>query len=290
MDAMNTFRVCLYMDWPLASTYLKPVEDAIARNNPDWEIDYAGYNKAPTGSYDIVICCDEKSTAPQAPLRICVFHGLASKGQAFSTARKEAFLTGNTVFAVPGYYYANLLKNLGVPGERIWVIGLTKLTNFRRNILFAPTHNPRLSAIPVIGDRIYELPNVRVMLHMYLQNPGKQVHRDLAANYPVHDTEHTPTENLEWADTVIGDFGSIIVEAITLGKQSVQVVNPAWRSHYTDLIKITDSEIAELPEVWFPNKYAIKAYSFDDLYDLFHIMELGDSAERLYMEIASRIT
>jgi len=282
---MSTFRVCLYMDWPLASTYLKPVEDVIARNNPDWEIDYAGYNKPPTGSYDIVICCDEKSAAPQAPLRICVFHGLASKGQAFSTARASDFLRGNTIYAVPGNYYARLLSQLGVPDERIWVIGLTKLTNFRRNILFAPTHNPALSAIPVIKNRIYELPNVRVMLHMWLQIGERDFHKEYRSYYPVHDTESSPNENLAWADTVIGDFGSIIVEAITLGKQAVQVVNPKWRSFYTDRKGLTDSEIAELPEVWFPNKYAIKAYSFDDLYDLFHIMELGDSAQRLYDKI-----
>jgi len=278
-------RVCLYMDWPLASTYLKPVEDVLRREHPEWEIEYAGYHKPAEGSWDIVICCDEKSSAPQAPLRICVFHGLASKGQAFSTARASDFLRGNTIYAVPGNYYARLLAQLGVPAERVWVIGLTKLTNMKRNILFAPTHNPQLSAIPVIQNRIYELPNVRVQLHMYTATGDKEHHVKYRSYYPVHDTEHSPVENLHWADTVIADFGSMIVEAITLGKQTVQVVNPLWRSFYTDLKGLADSEIAELPEVWFPNKYAIKAHSFDDLYDLFHIMELGDSAQRLYDEI-----
>jgi len=278
------------MDWPLASTYLKPVEDVLRREHPEWEVEYAGYHKSAEGSWDIVICCDEKSSAPQAPLRICVFHGLASKGQAFSTARASDFLRGDTIYAVPGNYYARLLAQLGVPANRIWIIGLTKLTNMRRNILFAPTHNDQLSAIPLIKNRIYELPNVRVMLHMYLQDPKLRMHASLAHHYPVHDTDHTSAENLAWADTVIGDFGSIIVEAIALGKQSVQVVNPLWRTFYKERKRLSDSEIAELPEVWFPNKYAIKAHSFDDLYDLFHIMELGDSAQRLYNEIASKIT
>jgi hypothetical protein len=284
-------RALLYMDWPLASDYLQDIRQLLVRNRRDIEVETAGYLRPPQhDKYDIVICCDEKSAAPPAPLRICVFHGLASKGQAFSTARAADFLRGNTIYAVPGTYYANLLAKLGVPDERIWVIGLTKLDGMQRNILFAPTHNDQLSAIPVIKNRIYELPNVRVQLHMYLRKPELRMHQSLAAHYPLHDTDHSSAENLEWADTVIGDFGSIIVEAISLGKQSVQVVNPLWKTFYSDRKGLTDSEIAELPEVWFPNKYAIKAHSFDDLYDLFHIMELGDSAQRLYNEIASRIT
>lgn len=275
-------RVCLYMDWPLASTYLKPIEDVLRREQPEWEVEYAGYHKAPEGVYDIVITCDEKSVAPEAPLRICVFHGLASKGQAFSTARAADFLAGNTIYAVPGNYYANLLLNLGVPEDRIWVTGLTKLTNLRRNILFAPTHNPELSAIPVVQNRIYELPNVRVQLHMYTASGEREHHQKFRSYYPVHDTDNSPIENLQWADTVIGDFGSIIVEAIALGKQAVQVVNPRWMDHYLYKKNLTPEEVATLPEVWFPNRYAIKAYSFDDLYDLFHIVELDNSAQRLY--------
>lgn len=283
-------RVALYQDWPLASTYLKPVEDVLRREQPTWDIEWVGYNKPPTGAYDIVICCDEKSAAPPAPLRICVFHGLASKGQAFSTARASAFLRGNTIYAVPGTYYANLLAKMGVPDERIWITGLTKLDGFTRNILYAPTHNEELSAIPVIRDRIYELPNVRVMLHMWLQEPQLNMHRSLASHHPTHDTDHTSTENLKWADVVIGDFGSIIVEAITLGKQAVQVVNPRYLSFYTDRKGLSENEIAELPEIWFPRRYAIQVRSFDELYDLFHIMELGDSAKRLYKSIVSTIT
>lgn len=278
-------RVALYMDWPLASTYLKPVEAALRREQPEWEIEWVGYHKAPQGAYDIVICCDERSVAPDATLRICVFHGLASKGQAFSSNRREDFIEGNTVFAVPGNYYANILLNMGVPEERVWVTGLTKLDGFTRNILYAPTHNPTLSAIPVVKNNVYLLPNVRVMLHMWTQTGEKEHHVRYRSYYPVHDTDHTPNENLAWADVVIGDFGSIVVEAITLGKQAVQVVNPRWREFYSRRKGLTDLEISQLPEVWFPQRYAIQAHSFDDLYDLFHIMELGDSARRLYEHI-----
>jgi len=58
-----------------------------------------------------------------------------------------------------------------------------------------------------------------------------------------------------------------------------------FRKYETELQKLNDNEIDTLPEVYYPNRYAIKAHSFDDLYDLFHIMELGDSAQRLYAEI-----
>jgi len=283
-------RALLYLDWPLASEYLQDIRQLLVRNRRDIEVETAGYLRSPQHrNYDIVICCDEKSAAPQAPLRICIFHGLASKGQAFSTARAADFLRGNTIYAVPGPYYANLLRNMGVPDDRIWIIGLTKLDGMQRNILFAPTHNPQLSAIPVIGNRIYELPNVRVMLHKHMAASNQHPHMAMRSHYPNHDTDHTSQENLEWADTVIGDFGSIIVEAIALGKQAVQVVNPNWMNFYLEQKQLSPEEINRLPEVYYPNRYAIQAHSFDDLYDLFHIMELGRSASRLYEAITSAI-
>ena len=283
-------RALLYMDWPLASDYLQGIRQLLVRNRRDIEVETAGYLRSPQHrNYDIVICCDEKSAAPQAPLRICIFHGLASKGQAFSTARAADFLRGNTIYAVPGPYYANLLRNMGVPDDRIWIIGLTKLDGMERNILFAPTHNPQLSAIPVIKNRIYELPNVRVMLHMYTKNGDNNHHPEFRSHYPVYETDYSSAENLEWADTVIGDFGSIIVEAITLGKQAVQVINPDWMNFYLERKGLSPEEVQQLPEVYYPNRYAIQAHSFDDLYDLFHIMELGRSASRLYEAITSAI-
>jgi len=79
---------------------------------------------------------------------------------------------------------------------------------------------------------------------------------------------------------VIGDFGSIIVEAIALGKQTFQVVNPEWEQWYLGR-GLSKAEIINLPEVWYPNRYSTQVYSFDDLYDALNIMPLGDSASRV---------
>jgi hypothetical protein len=178
-----------------------------------------------------------------------------------------------------------MLLEMGVPEERVRVTGLTKLDGFKRNILFAPTHNPELSAIPVIGDSIYELGNVRVRLHMWtIQGRTPQ---DVALRSYYEDfSNNTPKEDLEWADVVISDFGSIIVEAIALGKQAVQVVNPNWMKWYVSQ-GLTEREILELPEVVLPERYAIRCYSFDDLYDLFNIIPLGNSAERVVALMSS---
>lgn len=272
--------VLLYADWPLAWDYLDPIADAIAERHPDWLIDRAGYAQAPSNIlYDWVVSCDELSAAPRGRHNLCVFHGLASKGQAFSTARRAAFVDSDTLFAVPGPRYANLLHDMGVPEARITVTGLTKLDGLTRNILYAPTHNPELSAIPVVGERIYELPGVRVRLHMWTGSRNDSHDQAYRSLYPQRSTG-SAVADLEWADTVIGDFGSIIVEAIALGKQAVQVVNPRYRDWYYRQ-GLDDAEIDRLPEVWFPRRYAIQAYTFTDLTDLFGILPTGSPADRV---------
>jgi hypothetical protein len=273
-------RILLYSDWPLASDYLDPIEATIRKERPYWIVERAGYNQPVPGSgYDWVVSCDELSVAPKGRRNLCVFHGMASKGQAFSTARKSAFVDSDTIFAVPGPRYATVLAGMGVPWERVRIVGLTKLDGVERNILFAPTHNPKLSAIPVVQGRIYELPNVRVRLHMWTTIGKHQHHQDLRSYYPTCSS-NSSLEDLLWADTVIGDFGSIIVEAIALGKQAIQVVNPLWEQHYLELGLTTD-EIRALPEVLYPARYAVQCHTFDDLYDALNIMPLGDPAMRV---------
>jgi len=263
-------RVLLYGDWPLALTYLQPLERYIRDTEPDWVVGYGGdigIEIAEFPNPDAVITCDELSVAPDAPVKICIFHGLASKGQAFSTLRRDAFVNGTQLFAVPGPYYRQLLLDLGVPDHRIKVTGVTKFDGMTRNILYAPTHNLQLSAIPVVRDRIYELPNVKVHLHQWIRTGDRPHQQQFRSYYPAHEDREDISDLLQWADVVIGDFGSIILEGIGLGKQAIQVVNRYHEDWYIRVRGLTWEEMTRLPEFYLPAKYGKRVYSFDELKD-----------------------
>jgi hypothetical protein len=263
-------RVLLYGDWPLALTYLEPLARHMAAHHPTWQVGFGGAigrEVEPFDNPDVVITCDELSVAPDAPLKICIFHGLASKAQAFSTLRRDAFVNTDTVFGIAGPYYEKLLLDMGVPQERVFIAGVTKFDGIQRKILYAPTHNPQLSAIPVIQGRIYELPNVTVHLHQWTRTGSNPHHAQLLSHYPVHEDREDIWDLLVTHDVIIGDFGSMIVEAIALGKQAIQVVNPQFENWYTNLRGITLEEMASLPEVYLPAKYAKRVHSFDELKD-----------------------
>ena len=283
-------KILLYGDWGLASTYLNPVAAYIKYYEPTWEIGYAGdYEKPPdtVENPDVVITCDELSVAPDAPLKICIFHGMASKGMAFSTARREDFINRRQDYAVPSPYHRGLLLDLGVPDERIFVSGLTKYDNFEQRILYAPTHNPQISAIPVVRDRIYEIANVKVHLHQETRNGSNKVHRDFSSYYPVHEDREDIADLLGWADTIIGDMGSIVVEALSLGKRGIQVINPEWKEFYKEK-GIPDNELERLPEIYIPKRYGLVVTSFEELLEAVNIAPIGGATRRIVEWIKTR--
>lgn len=273
-------RILLYGDWPLALTYLDPVAAYIRQHEPSWEIAYAGDIGRPPDPHsnpDVVVTCDELSVAPDAPLKICIFHGLASKGQAFSTVRRSAFADTRQHFAVPSGYYRDLLLDMGVSSDRIFIAGLTKHDGLERKVLYAPTHNPQLSAIPVIRDRIYEIPGVKVHLHMYTRTGDREHHRLFRSYYPVHEDREDIHDLLGWADTIIGDMGSIVIEALSLGKRGIQVINPDWRAFYKAK-GVPDSELERLPEVYFPRRYGLTVDSPESLLEAVNVTPVGSAS------------
>lgn len=273
-------RILLYHDWPLADTYLDPLRTCLQSRHPEWDVAEAGYNRPVEGGpFDVVISCDENSAAPQGNINLCIFHGMASKGQAFSTARRALFTDTKTVFAVPGPRYETTLLDMGVSEDRVFVAGLTKWGQHRRNVLFAPTHNPELSAIPVIKGDIYKVKGVRVQLHMWTRIGEKDHHVKNRSYYPVI-SDSPVMDNLRWADTVITDHGSMVMEALAMGKQTIQVINPMWKFWYY-LRGLDDSEIRTLPEVWYPSMYAIKVHSMDQILEVLNIVPEGDANERI---------
>lgn len=284
-----------YADWPLALTYLVPLYKFIREKEPDWDLFFytndpkLDLSAFPGGSRecDLAVVCDELS-ACKAKRKICIFHGLASKAQAFSTLRKGALISFPGWLAVPSEFYRNILLALGVPEDKIFVAGLTKLDGLQRNILYAPTHNPQLSAIPVIKDRIYELPNVKVHLHQWIRTQERPHQQLFSSYYPVHEDREDILDLIDWADVVIGDFGSIVLEAIALGKQAIQVVNPAHKEWYIDFRGISQEEMQKLPEFAIPKKYAIRVKSFDELKDALGVVaNIGNASEVIYKKICS---
>jgi len=286
-------RILLYGDWPLALTYLDPLARHIQDNHPDWQIGYGGDIGRPVEHFpdpDVVISCDELSAAPRAALNICIFHGLASKAQAFSSLRREAFVDSNTVFAVAGPYYEKLLLDMGVSQERVFVAGVTKFDGMQRKILYAPTHNPQLSAIPVVRDRIYEIPNSTVHLHQWIRTGDRLHHQQFRSYYPDHVDREDVSDLITEADVIIGDFGSIIIEAIALGKQAIQVVNPQFEDWYIKFRGITWEEMAALPEVYLPTKYGKRVYSFDELKDTLGVVaNIGRASDLICQRIQQTI-
>ena len=277
-------KVMLYGDWPLALTYLEPLYQYITTNEPSWEVWFAGevgaHATSPKGAPDVVITCDELSVAPDAPLKICIFHGMASKGQAFSTARRVYFVDRRQDYAVPSPYYRDLLLDLGVDESRIFVTGLTKHDQLERRVLYAPTHNTELSAIPVVTNRIYEVSGVKVHLHMYTRTGNKEHHKLFRSYYSEHEDREDISDLLEWCDTIIGDLGSIVVEGLALGKRGIQVLNPGYRKFYQRK-GISESELERLPEVCIPRDYGLVVHSADELLAAVNIAPVGRACERI---------
>jgi len=285
-------KVLLYGDWPLALTYLEPLYQYITTNEPEWEVGIAGNTGKPAQlvtNPDVVITCDELSVAPDATVKVCIFHGMASKGQAFATPRRDQFVNRSQDYAVPSDYYRDLLLSLGVSEDRIVVTGLTKHDQLERRVLYAPTHNTELSAIPVVKDRIYEVSGVKVHLHMYTRTGTKEHHKLFRSFYPMHDEREDISDVLAWADTVVGDMGSIVMEALALGKRGIQVLNPKYRDFYQRK-GISESELERLPEIHIPRRYGLVVHSADELMEALNIAPVGGASAKIVEWIKRRST
>lgn len=283
-------KVLLYGDWPLALTYLEPLYQYIRTNCPNWEVGFGGNTGRPSDNIsnpDVVVTCDELSVAPDAPLKVCIFHGMASKGLAFSSARANDFVSRRQDYAVPSAYYRDLLINLGVEEDRIFVAGLTKHDQIERRVLYAPTYNPQLSAIPVVTNRIYEVSGVKVHLHMCTRTGDREHHKQFRSHYPTHEDREDITDLLSWADTIIGDMGSIIIEALALGKRGIQVRNPLWRDYYRAK-GIPDDELERLPEVHIPERYGLVVESAEELLEAVNIAPVGGASQKIVDWILQR--
>lgn len=263
-------KILFYADWMPAIPYLLPLYNYLKAAEPDWILkwkstankvnDWLVKEGLPTGSinYDVAFTCDERSVCygTKQGQKICIFHGLASKAMAFSEARRDIFVDYPGILAVPSEYYRQKLLDLGVDDSKILVAGLTKFDQVKElpklrekpKVLFAPTHNRTLSAIPVVKERIYEIPGVRVKLHSITATSNAHPqHLEFRSFYPDNIVQDDITQLILDSDIVIGDLGSVVLEAMALGRYAIQVRNPEHVDYYQE--KLGGTVPWSLPEL-----------------------------------------
>lgn len=289
-------KILFYADLPVTLPYLYPLHRFIKGREPSWELSFwsddedirdqlakAGQRVEWFEDYDIAIVCDELSACRDNVdgFKICIFHGLASKGQAYSIARAKAHREFNGYFAVPSEYYRGLIAVAGAQLDRVFIAGLTKFDTIEKipppkshpDILYAPTFNPELSAIPVVRDRIYDIGNVFIHLHAETVR-GRDKRQLEYRGYYDHNLLYGEdiTRHLVNADIVIADMGSTILEAMALGKTTIQVINIKFRNFYQQEKGLTNDQMLALPEVVLPARYGHEAW---DIYQISQAVNYG---------------
>lgn len=184
-----------------------------------------------------------------------VGHGVLSKGQYYTdtaTARREQQAD---IVCVPGRYHENIMRKIisrpvvatgmakldrAFSGDmtRATVIGQYGLPQDYRYILFAPTFNDELSAIPFVEDRIGSVladdrTALIIKLHGSTTQEYQKMYRRLVEKDPriIFADELDITPLLVLADVMISDVSSAMMEFAALDKPLVLFNNPNWASY-----------------------------------------------------------
>lgn len=186
-----------------------------------------------------------------------VGHGLLSKGIYFTGNKVVQRENVVDLICVPGEFHRQRLLNSGKIFTDVAVTGYPKLDRLlsgnypsrealmqqagldpsRKLILYAPTFNMELSAIPILWTRIRHLvkPDRYLMIKLHGATPEefKAVHKHLAETYEairyVDDADITPY--LHIADVMISDVSSAFMEFIALDKPVVLFNNPNQKEY-----------------------------------------------------------
>ncbi len=179
-----------------------------------------------------------------------VGHGVLSKGQYYTDTEIARRDDAAAIVCVPGSIHK---KNLdGVLRARVEVTGMAKLDPLfsgkidreqaastlgippnGRYILFAPTFNDELSAIPFVLDRIDRvIPEgytLLIKLHGSTNQKYVKLYRDLSQRNPQVRLIDDLTCGMVMADVMISDVSSAMMEFAALEKPVVLFDNPNWR-------------------------------------------------------------
>ncbi len=248
-----------------------------------------------------------------------VGHGVLSKGQYYTntdTARREEQAD---IICVPGLYHEEVMKN--IISKPVTATGMAKLDsvfsgkmnrdaairkyglpqNTFRYVLFAPTFNDELSAVPFVEDRIGDVvPDdktlVIVKLHGSAKKEYKEMYHRLVSRDPrvIYADEQDIAPLLALCDLMISDVSSAMMEFAALDKPLVLFNNPNWKTYQNynpddiefkwrdigcqtkDIYEITQAVAENLAQ---PDRYAEKRKEYTD--QLFANKYDGRAAERI---------
>ncbi len=184
-----------------------------------------------------------------------VGHGVLSKGQYYTdteTARREEQAD---LVCVPGSYHEQIMKQ--IISTPVAATGMAKLDavfdkslsrqavlkqfglpSGYQYILFAPTFNDELSAIPFVMDRINEvISDEQTILIIKLHGSTKSEYKTMYKNLVQKDKrvifadELDITPFLTLCDLMISDVSSAMMEFAALDKPVILFNNPNWKSY-----------------------------------------------------------
>lgn len=205
---------------------------------------------------DVTVFADACTNVAHCGKRVFVGHGIISKGGFYTDnelVRRENLAD---LICVPGPWHKQILeKNVFSPIEVTGFIKSDRLFGaqactrdaFCRQysippdvtiILYAPTFNAELSAIPCLGEQIAAVcaaPHryLLIKLHTMTDTVLVEMHRRLAAGHPrircIEDIDVTPA--MAAADILISDVSSVLVEFMALDRPVIAVNNPRQQEY-----------------------------------------------------------
>jgi len=205
---------------------------------------------------DITVFADACTNVFNCGKRVFVGHGIISKGGFYTDNEMVRRENLADLICVPGPWHKEILqKNVFSPIEVTGFIKSDRLfgpaactrNDFCRQydipedakiILYAPTFNAELSAIPTLGEQIVQVcePDDRylvIKLHTMTDVRLVELHRRLAAAHPrirfVEDIDVTPA--MAAADILISDVSSVLVEFMALNRPVIAVNNPRQQEY-----------------------------------------------------------